>query len=75
MTKKPDVRKFMGSEHVKGSKKLLKSARQYFYLILWWLWNNIGSKIFAWVVPEILRLFVNILTPNQSYSFSVKASV
>ena len=34
MTKKPDVRKFMGSEHVKGSKKLLKSARQYFYLIL-----------------------------------------
>ena len=34
MTKKPDVRKFMGSEHVKGSKTLLKSARQYFYLIL-----------------------------------------
>ena len=34
MTKKPRVRKFMGSEHVKGSKTLLKSARQYFYLIL-----------------------------------------
>ena len=30
MPKKPLVRTLMGSEHVKGSEKFLKSARQYF---------------------------------------------
>ena len=33
MPKKPSVRTFMDSEHVKGSETLHKSARQYFYHI------------------------------------------
>ena len=37
--------------------------------------NKISSKNYALVVSEILRLFVNILTANDKYSFSVKASV
>ena len=34
-----------------------------------------SSKKFVLVVSELLRLFVNILTPNEKYSLSVKASV
>ena len=30
MSKKPRVKTFMESQHVNGSKRLLKSARQYF---------------------------------------------
>ena len=65
----------MGSQHVKGSKTLLKSARQYFGYILWSLRKKISSKNFALVVTQILRLFVNILTLDEKYSLSVKASV
>ena len=55
MPKKPRVRTIMNSQHVKGSKKLLK------------------NRLF--VVSEILRLFVNVLTPNDKYPLSVKDSV
>ena len=75
MPKTARVRTFMESQHVKGSKRLLKSARQYFCDILWSIWNEISSKRSVLVVSEILRLFVNILTPNDKYSLSVKASV
>ena len=34
-----------------------------------------SSKTSVLVVSEILRLFVNILTPDDKYSLSVKASV
>ena len=34
-----------------------------------------SSKKFVLEVYEILRLFVNILTPDDKYSLSVKASV
>ena len=33
------------------------------------------QKIFVLAVSQILRLFVNILTPDDMYSLSVKASV
>ena len=75
MPKKPLVRTLMGSEHVKGSEKFLKSARQYFCDIFCSLWNEISSKNSILVVSEILKLFVNILTPDDKYSLSVKASV
>ena len=75
MPKKPRVRTFMDSQHVKGSKRLLKSARHYFCHFFWSLWKEISSKIFLLVVSEILRLFVKILTPDDKYSLSVKASV
>ena len=74
MFKKPHVRTLMDSQHVEGSKTLLKSARQYFCHIFWSLWKKMSSKNSVLVVSEILRLFVNIVTPNDKYSVPVKAS-
>ena len=74
MDKKLCVRTRMDSEHVKSSERLLKSARQYFFQIFWSLWKAISSKNSAVVVSEILRLFINILTPDDKYSLSVKTS-
>ena len=68
------VRTRMDSEHVKSSERLLKSTRQYFFQIFWSLWKTISSKNSAVVVSEILRLFINILTPDDKYSLSVKTS-
>ena len=75
MPKKPRVRTLMDSQYANGSERLLKSARQYFCHIFWSLWKNMSSKNSLLVVSEILRLFVNILTPDEKYSLSVKASV
>ena len=74
MPKKPRVRTLMDRQHVKGSEALLKSARLYLYHIFWSFWKKIGLKMFVLVVYEILRLFVNILTPHEKYSDSVKTS-
>ena len=65
MPKKPLVRTLMGSGHVKGSEKFLKSARQYFCDTFCSLRNEISSKNSVLVVSEILTLFVNILTPDE----------
>ena len=43
--------------------------------ISWLLWKTISSKKSVLAVCEMLRLFVNILTPDDKYSFSVKVSV
>ena len=75
MPKKTRARTVMHSQHVKGSEKLLKSARQNFCHIFLSFRNKINSKNAVLVVSEILRLFVNILTPDDKYSLSVKASV
>ena len=75
MPKKPSVRTLMGSQHVKGSKTLLKSAQQYFCHILWALKKKIIPKNFVLVLSGILTYFVNILTPDEKYSLSLKASV
>ena len=75
MAKKPRVRTLMSSQYIKGSKPLLKSAQQYFCQIFRSLWKKIPSKISDLVLSGILRLFVNILTPDEKYSLSVKSSV
>ena len=69
------VSELMDSQHFKGSETLLKSARQFFCHIFWSLLKKISSKNSFLEVSEILRLFVNILTPDDKYSLSVKASV
>ena len=74
MPKKSRVRTLMDSEHVKGSETLHKYELQYFCRIFWSLLRKINWKNFVLVVYEILRLFVNILTPGEKYSLSVKAS-
>ena len=54
---------------------LNKSAGHLFCNVFWSLLNEISSENSVLVVSEILRLFVNILTPDDKYSLSVKASV
>ena len=46
-----------------------------FVSFFWSLLKKIGWKGSVLVVSEIFRLFVNILTPNNNYSLSVKAGV
>ena len=71
----PNVRKLIDSQHNKGSETLLKSARQYLSHIFWSLWEKITSKNSVLVVSETLKLFVNILTPDDKYSLSAKSNV
>ena len=73
MPENPLIRTLMGSEHVKGSGTLQKSARQYISHIFWASWKKISSENSVLVVSEVLTLFVNILTPDDKYSPSVKA--
>ena len=75
MPEKLRVRTLMYSQHVKGSDTLLRSGRQDFSRSFWSFRKKIRSKISVLVVSEILRLFVNILTPDDKYALSVKASV
>ena len=73
--KSPCVRTFMEIQHFKGSETLLKPTRHYFCSIFWSLWKKIIKKSSFLEVSEILRLFVNILTPDDKSFHSVKASV
>ena len=75
MPKKPRLITLMESQHVKRSEALHKSVRQYFCHISWSLWKKMSSKKSVLEVCDILRLFINILTPNEKHSLSVKASV
>ena len=75
MPKKPRVRTLMDSQHVKESETLHKPARQLLYYIFWSLWKEISSKNSVLILPEILRVFVNILRPDDKYSVLVKPSV
>ena len=75
MPKKPRVRTLIESQHVERSEKLVKSAGQYFCHLFWSLIKKISFKNSILVVSEILRLFVDILTPDDKYFPSVKANV
>ena len=75
MPKSGGVAALTDSQRVKRCEGLLKYPRKYFWPIFWKLWNKICSKNSVLVVSEILRLFVNILTTDDKYSLSVKASV
>ena len=69
------------SEHLwtvnmlKGPKDCLNLQCSIFCHIFWSLRKEMSSKNSVLLVSEILRLFVNILTPNDTYSLSVKATV
>ena len=75
MPKEARVRTFIESQHVKGSKRLLKSARQYFRHTLWSIWNQMSLKGSVLLASEILRLLINILTTDDKYSHSAKGSL
>ena len=75
MSKKTPVITLMDSQHVKRSGTQHESPRQYFPHIFWSLWKEISSENFVLVLLETLRLFANILIPDDKYSLPVKASV
>ena len=57
----------MESQHVKGSKAVLKCERQWFCNIFWSLWKKFSSKNSVLVVTEILTLFNNILSRKDIF--------
>ena len=75
MAKKSRLRRPIHSEQVKGYETPQKYIRQYFSHFFWSLRKKIPSKNSVLVVSQILRLFLNILTPDDKHSLSVKASV
>ena len=75
MPKKRRGRTVLESDHVKGSKILHMSARQYICQIFWSSCKKISSRKSVLVVSEILALFVNILKQDDIYSLSVKGSI
>ena len=75
MPKKRRVRTLVDSQQVKRSDTLHESARQYFCQIFWSFSKKIRSKNSVLVVSVILKLFVNILAPDDKYSLSVKPSI
>ena len=68
MPEKSRTRTLMDTQHVKQSETLHESSRQYFCQSFWSISKKINSKKFVSVVSEILRLLVNILTPDDNYS-------
>ena len=62
------VRTLIDSQHVKLKETVLS-------YIFWSLGKKITSKNSFLEVFKLLGLFVNILTPDDKYSLSVKASV
>ena len=65
----------MDSQHVKGFETLVKSPRQCFCDISLSLSKKIGPINTFLEVSETLRLSLTILTPDNRYILSVKASV
>ena len=70
MHKRPSFWKLCGSERVKDSVKLFKSAKKPFYPNLAALWVKLSKKKLFLVRSEILGLLVNTLTVNYEYSRS-----
>ena len=54
---------------------MLQSERQYFHYIFLSFWKKIRSRTSFLEVSEILRFFLTIVTPDNKYILSVKASV
>ena len=62
---------------IKGPKHKLNLHGSIFVIFFWSPWGEISLKSSVLVVSEMLRLFVNVLTPDEKYSLSlsVKAGV
>ena len=69
----PSFRIPFNSQHVKGSQRLLKSARQHFHHIFSSLWCKCSCKMPLVVIFEILGLLFNILTADNNYSHRTSA--
>ena len=59
------------SQHVKGSKALVKSTWQHFYGMFSSLWENLTWKMCVLVICETSGLFVNRLVADGKYSLRI----
>ena len=75
MPEKSRTTTLMDTQHVKQSEKGHKSSRQYFCHVFSSPWKKIRSKNSVLVLRETLRVFANILRPNDKYCLLVKASI
>ena len=57
-----------GRQHVNGSQKLLKSARNQFHTTLPLIRDRRRGKMLVLVTSEFLEKFVNTLTADYKYS-------
>ena len=55
-------------QHVNGSQTFVKSPPECFYIIILSLRGKLTSKNSLFLIFELLRLFVKILTPDDKYS-------
>ena len=67
--KKCRFRTPLGSQHVKGSQTLVKSAWEHLYHIFWSLWGETTWKLSPLLNLEIWGVFVNTLTADENYPF------
>ena len=65
----------MDSHDINRSETVVKAVQQYFCYIFLSLWKKIGSKNCSLAVYQILRLFVNILSPDDKYSLKYSIRV
>ena len=69
LCKKHRFRRSFGSQHVKGSQTLVKSAWEHFYHIFWSLWREMIHKLSPLLKFEILGVFVKAMTADDMYPF------
>ena len=68
ISKKSTFRRPFDKRYGKVDQTLLKSERHHIFHIYWSLWSQLSQTNCLLVISEFLRLFVNILTPNDKYS-------
>ena len=73
--KRPVSEHLWTANMLKDQKHCLNLNGSVFVYVFWSLWKKISSKNSVSVKSKILRMFVSILTPDDMYSLSVKASV
>ena len=68
MSKRPSFMQSFGRQHVNGSEKLLRSARNQLHTTLPLIRDSGSSKRLLLIRSELLGQFVNILTADYKYS-------
>ena len=68
ISKKSTFRRSFDKRYGKADQTLLKSERHHISHIYWSLWRQLSKTKCLLVIWELLRLFVNTLTPNGKYS-------
>ena len=67
MSKKSGFRGTYDKQHGKHAQRLLKSALQHFYHILWSLPRQLSLKMGLFMTCQILELLVNTLAADEKY--------